>query len=522
MSDAVPIPVHLAAPAGAAGPRRSLILAGGGVRMSYQAGALRALEEAGLTFAHADGTSGGTFNLAMLFSGLSPFEMCERWRTLHVMDLLSLMPVEDYLKPWGLAGVGSAKGLVDKVYPHLGIDAARIRAATGMAGTFNACEFRTKTNRAIPHDSIDVDILVGAVSLPIFLPPVEKGDALYCDSVWIKDANLTEAVRRGAEEIWLLWAIGNSAEYHGGAFYQYVHMMEISSNAGLFEELSRIAELNERMARGEPSPHGQTRPIVLHVIRPEHPLPLDPELFLGNIDAATLIAMGYADAKRYLAARRPEGVPLDIRCTRMIDSPPGIRFREVMAGGFALGATDPREGERQGERAGTVLTMRATPIIRDLERFIADPAHAGEMVGSIGFPPLGEDLLAKSGAFNLFSPAGRPDVKEMIYELGFEAGGKSYYLAGKKEVKDDPGFDLWKDTTTLFTRLHEGGDASGAVVGAGVLHLKPAELLKLVGTVSPTDACAPAERTRLILRFGRFFLGNLWDSYVAHLPGANR
>ena len=65
----------------AASPRRSLILAGGGMRVAYQAGVLRALHEAGLSFFHADGTSGGTINLAMLLSGLSPEEMSERWRT---------------------------------------------------------------------------------------------------------------------------------------------------------------------------------------------------------------------------------------------------------------------------------------------------------------------------------------------------------------------------------------------------------------------------------------------------------
>ena len=76
-------PEHI--PAGAqlpadTSPKRSLILAGGGMRVAYQAGVIRALFEAGLTFAHADGTSGGTINLAMLFSGLSAVEMCDRWR----------------------------------------------------------------------------------------------------------------------------------------------------------------------------------------------------------------------------------------------------------------------------------------------------------------------------------------------------------------------------------------------------------------------------------------------------------
>ena len=49
--------------------KRSLILAGGGLKVCYQAGVLQVwLDEAGLTFDHADGASGGTFNLA----GIAP------------------------------------------------------------------------------------------------------------------------------------------------------------------------------------------------------------------------------------------------------------------------------------------------------------------------------------------------------------------------------------------------------------------------------------------------------------------
>jgi len=46
--------------------KRSLILAGGGLKVAFQAGVLQVwLDEAGLTFDHAEGTSGGTFNLDM-------------------------------------------------------------------------------------------------------------------------------------------------------------------------------------------------------------------------------------------------------------------------------------------------------------------------------------------------------------------------------------------------------------------------------------------------------------------------
>jgi hypothetical protein len=44
--------------------KRSLILAGGGVKVAFQAGVLEVwLDEAGLTFDHADGASDGVFNL---------------------------------------------------------------------------------------------------------------------------------------------------------------------------------------------------------------------------------------------------------------------------------------------------------------------------------------------------------------------------------------------------------------------------------------------------------------------------
>ena len=206
--------------------------------------------------------------------------------------------------------------MVAKVFPHLGIDLAKIRAARGMVGTFNVCNFTRKTNEVIPHDRMDLDLLVAGISLPIFMPAGAQGGAAYTDAVWIKDANLMEAVRRGADELWLVWCIGNTAAYQNGAFNQYVHMIEMSANGALFEELDRIREINERIARGD-SPFGQRRPIRLHVIKPEHPLPLDPDYFLGRIDGATLIEMGYRDACAYLAGRtEPKACPSSRRPPR--------------------------------------------------------------------------------------------------------------------------------------------------------------------------------------------------------------
>ncbi len=492
--------------------RRSIILAGGGMRVAYQAGVLLALEDAGITFDHGDGTSGGTMNLAMLLSGLSPTEMCERWRTLNVKAFASPVSFGDYLNLPNAMALGDADGIVGDVFPHLGIDIARIRASTGMAGTFNVCDFVRKTAEVIPHTDIDMDLLVAGISLPIFMPPVHARGTTWTDAVWIKDANLMEAVRRGADELWVVWCIGNTPTYYPGAFRQYVHMIELSANGKLFEEFRQIAELNERIARGE-QPNGRTRPVVLHVIRPATPLPLDPDFFLGRIDARTLVDTGYMDAARYLAAMTPQGIPFTPEATQMSDDTTGITFRETMGGFFAMGETDPKAGAARGETAGERLTMHATVTVRDVERFVQDPAHLGELTGEVIFAPLGSPSPASVGVFNLFAPTTDQSLRHMVYELGFQSGGAQYYLAGKKHVRDDAGFDLLRDTTTLYTTLHKGTDASAPVVGAGILTLGAGDFASLLGTIRPIGTQSAMDGAAAVARFGKFFAGQLADVY---------
>lgn len=509
----MPTEVCLSPPAHYVGPSRSLILAGGGIRVAYQAGVIKALHESGLRFCHGDGTSGGTINLAMLLSGLSPMEMCVRWSSLNVADFVSFMPFHKYLNAADLMAMGDADGIVDKVFPHLGIDVTKINGASGMDGTFNVCNFSRKTNEVVPHRAIDLDLLVAGISLPIFMPPVIKDGTVYTDSVWIKDANCLEAVRRGAEEIWLVWCIGNTAEYKAGPFEQYVHMIEMSAAGGLSEEFDRIGEINDRIRAGD-SRYGQQKPIVLHVIKPEFPLPLDPDLYLGRIDSATLIAMGYSDATAYLKIKNESGVGFVPEVIQMRDSEPGISFRETMKGYFALGESDPETGKDKGKDDDTELAMHASINIRDLDAFVSDPEHLGEIAGTVDFEPLGQGIPATHGKFNLFSPADQPDTKYMVYELAIEPDGQPYYLAGHKIVRDDPGFDLWSDTTTLYTTLHRGSDSSGEVVGAGVLSLGVTDLAKLVSTLKATGTASTGDAARTVWKFGKFFMGDLWDSYA--------
>jgi hypothetical protein len=191
----------------------------------------------------------------------------------------------------------------------------------------------------------------------------------------------------------------------------------------------------------------------------------------------------------------------------------GIMFRETMAGGFTVGETDPNIGSEKGKQAGTILAMHSTITIQDLNRFISDPNHLGQINGSVDFVGFGQNIPATTGVFNLFSPTDRPGLKLMVYEMGFTHNGEDYYLAGKKEIHEDSVAHLWQETTTLFTQLHKGADKTSPAIGAGILTLGPLDLLKMTSSMHALNANSPIEAEKAILTFGRFFLGKLWDSY---------
>jgi predicted acylesterase/phospholipase RssA len=317
-------PKNIIAEVNSAGIKRSLILAGGGARLAYQAGVIKALEEEGLSFSHFDGTSGGIFNTAMLCSGIEAKDMGKRWRKVNVMSFSSLLPFKSYFSKNTFAAFGDADGMINKVYPTLGIDVAKMNANSSIDATFNVCNFSKKTVEVFTSRNVTLQHLVAGMSLPIFMPAQKINGDWYTDAVWIKDANITEALKRNVKEIWLVWAIGNSHEYLNGTFNQYVHMIEISANGGLLLELELIEKLNSEKSEAEKT--------ILHVIKPEFPLPLDPDLMFNKINADELINRGYADAKSYLQIKTEQGVSPDYHASLMKEPGAALIFRSLFSG----------------------------------------------------------------------------------------------------------------------------------------------------------------------------------------------
>ncbi len=193
---------------------------------------------------------------------------------------------------------------------------------------------------------------------------------------------------------------------------------------------------------------------------------------------------------------------------------PALEFREVMQGAFALGASDPLTGEREGLRTGSRLSLRATAGIADVPAFVRDPRHAGRLTGRVTFPPVGAEEAAAEGVFMLFTPTADPDLKQMIYRATFRVNGVDYCLDGAKHVRRRSVVRAWPDTTTLSCRLHEGVDATGRVVAAGVLHLGPLAFARQLASFRTPGAAGPLHAVKTLAAFLAFFSSEIVDSYL--------
>lgn len=187
----------------------------------------------------------------------------------------------------------------------------------------------------------------------------------------------------------------------------------------------------------------------------------------------------------------------------------GLLFEETMRGHFSLGSQAPERGERLGHTEGTELALHAKIQIDDMGAFLADDRHHGRLGGVVDFAPLGLGLVILEGDFQLFSQ-GPGAGRQMVYDAVLELEERRLFLHGVKRVHDDPGPDLWRDTTTLYTTLHEGESATADILGAGILHLGVAELMAMLKTLTPTGQ----GDLRTVADFGRFFFGELWHLYA--------
>jgi cholesterol oxidase len=207
-----------------------------------------------------------------------------------------------------------------------------------------------------------------------------------------------------------------------------------------------------------------------------------------------------------------------VKCKPGIKKDIGIQFTESMKG-FVTEADDALsfdEAYKNGKNRNNHFEFVLTIISDNVENMLNDEQHEAKMAGSVLSKSLSpEPLTATEGVFNLFVKDNKDDkVSKMKYIMKMTSEeGKQFYFEGFKLIHDDPGFDLWEDTTTLFITIFEGNKNTCPIVAKGILKIEPADLKKQMVSMKVTSASSLQEELKWQAKFGKFFSGNIFDIY---------
>jgi cholesterol oxidase len=195
----------------------------------------------------------------------------------------------------------------------------------------------------------------------------------------------------------------------------------------------------------------------------------------------------------------------------------GVSFTETMRGFISFNEkSDYKRGFELGQMVNSVFDFTLTIQSQDVEAFDADSNHQAELIGTVNCPALSKfPITAIDGVFNLFvkdDAAGK--VKLMKYGMKLNTSeGASFYFYGFKEIKDDKGFDLWSDTTTLFITVFDGTDDQSPVKGKGILKIEMGDFIKQLQTMKAIHADNAKESLTSVSKFGKLFAGEVWETY---------
>jgi cholesterol oxidase len=187
-----------------------------------------------------------------------------------------------------------------------------------------------------------------------------------------------------------------------------------------------------------------------------------------------------------------------------------MRFTEEMAGFFLPRAPACDTGYENGRAEHSSLMFHLTIGSADVGALLKDPGHVAPARGWIEAPRLGAGRLpVERGTFNLFIPGRKPGRLAMHYCLWFLDGtGEPRTLLGVKDVGNDPGFDLWKDTTSLAVQILDGHVDDGKrarVLGRGILLISPSMFARQLRSFRGDPVG--------VARFGAFFALRLFLEY---------
>jgi cholesterol oxidase len=202
---------------------------------------------------------------------------------------------------------------------------------------------------------------------------------------------------------------------------------------------------------------------------------------------------------------------------------PELRFSERMAGFASTAVTDDyRAGWARGKIEGGRLEHQLTIVAEDLPAVLADPATPARLSGVFIAPQLSSRPLdVVGGEFRLLVPD--PDHVEtwsMRYSLDLlSEEGRRYRLEGYKVLRERPGLNAWRDTTTLYVTIW---NQNGTKVCVGIMRVTPMAFLKLLSTIRVLGIRGLRRRIAYALSFLGVFARSLLHIYGGPLDEPGR
>ncbi len=126
-------------------------------------------------------------------------------------------------------------------------------------------------------------------------------------------------------------------------------------------------------------------------------------------------------------------------------------------------------------------------------------------------------ILSEQSCLQLFL-GDLPGIKTFRYDLFFDHDSELHALSGIKILRDEPRFDLWEDTATLYFDILRNADKNAETIRRGILRLPADNFLndqlrsfKVSGTEDP------ARQSWALAAFTKLFFGHLTDIYAPEL-----
>lgn len=283
--------------------RRALVLPGGGGRGAYQVGVAKALQEAGIEFEMAFGTSIGGVNATMIAQGhLQRLE--DLWCNVRPWDIFRLPSAQQI----GRMMFGRKLGLLDtsplEEILRREADLKALKASRTKVGFFTTdlccLETRLVTIDDIMSTNELIDILMATSAVPIAFPPRQlRGSGLWVDGGLVRNTPLRAAIDRGADEIFMVLLHPETVNVCPTNMWQVLaRCLDIVLDASASKELELAQLYNRLIAEGAAEAAGM-RAVNIEVFQPRRAL----NTTLLEIDpdrSKRLIEQGYEDAMDHL------------------------------------------------------------------------------------------------------------------------------------------------------------------------------------------------------------------------------